>query len=287
MKKKIFLILTLLVVSLLIACGKKHYNEWVTKDGNQYYYDGKGTMLKNCYSKIGSDTYVFNENGVLVKGKIVNIDGKPSFVDSNGKLKYYGWCSFNGNWYFVNQSVLQTGWIKDQGNWYYLDRDGVMQKNRWIDKDYFVDNEGKMVTNKTITISDKTYTFDPKGIGKEKPDYELVVEKYPNPFWAIDTLIDIKDFQLDLKKLYEKYYFDYEISFQVVDCEFKRGQNVCRMNYKIFDERGYTVDNGELSICPVLYHDYAKGEKVVYKGSNNLNVNEKGVYKIMFYSKKR
>ena len=287
MKKKLILILAISSISLLFACGKKYYNEWITKDGKQFYYDEKGIMLKNCYSKIGSDTYVFDEEGALVKDSIVKLDGKPSFVDDSGKLKYYGWCSSNGNWYFVNQSILQTGWIKDQGNWYYLDYNGVMQKNEWVDSNYYVDNEGKMVTSRTMTISGKTYVFDTQGNGKEKPDYELLVEKYPNPFWAEETLIKIENLQIDLREEYGNYWLDYNISFQVLDYIY-RDSNTCRMNYKIYDENGYIVDRGWLSVSGQVHNDYTKGEKINYReNSHLLKFDKKGTYKLVFESKKK
>ncbi len=185
MKNKTGLIHLLVMIMLLnmFACTKR-CNEWVEKNGNKYYYDEKGNMLKNCYSKIGIDTYAFDNDGALIKNSIVNHDEKLSFVDSDGKLKYYGWCLYNGNWYFANQSVLQTGWIKDQGNWYYFDNKAIMttgwtvidgeyylfdnsgkMQTGWQENNkYYLDNNGVMLKNTSRNIDGVDYIFDSSGV---------------------------------------------------------------------------------------------------------------------------
>ena len=286
MKKRIALILALLSICLLFACGKKYNNEWVTKDGKQYYYNEKGTMLKNCYSKIGSDTYAFDEEGALIKNSVVNLDGNLSFVDSNGKLKYHGWCLSNGNWYFANQSVLQTGWIKDQGDWYYLDYDGVMQKNRWVDGKYFVDNNGKMVVNDTITISDKTYIFDSQGIGKEKPDYELVVDKYPNPIWAQDCYVQINSLNIAISSIIgSTAYIDYVFDGKVLNYIYSNSNSIA-LYYKVYDDNNYLVSSDEIWIESGIT-DMKRGKNIKKKGSTSIGINkDKGVYRVVFYNYK-
>ena len=286
MKKKIVLILTLLSICMLFACINRHYNEWITKDGKEYYYNEKGIMLKNCYSKIGSDTYAFDEAGALIKERVVNLDGKPSFVDSDGKLKYYGWCSSNGNWYFANQSVLQTGWIKDQGNWYYLDYDGVMQRNRWVEGKYFVDNDGKMVVNRTITISGKTYIFDSQGIGKEKPDYELIVDKYPNPIWAQDCYVQINSLNIELNSILgSTAYIDYIFDGTILNYIYSNSNSVA-LYYKVYDDNNYLVSSDEIWI-ETGSTDMKRGKNIKKKGTDSIGINkDKGIYRVVFYNYK-
>ena len=256
MKKKLILILAISSISLLFACGKKYYNEWITKDGKQFYYDEKGIMLKNCYIKIGSDTYVFDEEGALVKNSIVKLDGKPSFVDDSGKLKYYGWCSSNGNWYFVNQSILQTGWIKDQGNWYYLDPNNYyMLTNQWVDGNYFVGNNGEMLANRTATIYGKTYIFDSNGIGKEQPPLTLPAVPYTI---AKKTYYDLNELAITFTELnYNEGYLYYAGTYSSYITGIRITQIEPKIYYKIYDSDGYIVEDSYF-YCP----SGSTGEKI-------------------------
>lgn len=70
---------------------------------------------------------------------------KWCLVDENNNL-LSGWQKVEGLWYFLNTNgVMATGWIKDKEKWYYLNGEGVM------------------LCNCTLTIKEKTYTFNSDG----------------------------------------------------------------------------------------------------------------------------
>lgn len=165
--KKIKRIVSLIVAMVIISsCSEKHYNEWVVKGGKKMYYTNAGNIIKNTYDTIGGNTYVFDENGYVITNKIVNLDGNLRIADNEGRIMIGGgWCKINdGNDYYLNNGKVQTGWIKDGENWYYLDSNYYYKlKNQWVENEYYVDNNGKMVSNGWYTINGKKYYFDTTG----------------------------------------------------------------------------------------------------------------------------
>lgn len=274
------------MIICLFACEKKHYNEWITKNGKQYYYDEKGIMLKNCYSKIGSDTYVFNEEGAVIKDRIVNLDGKTSFVDSNGKLRYHGWNLSNGKWYYVDKSVLQTGWIKDEGNWYYLDPNNYyMLKNQWIQDKYFVDEAGHMLINTQKEIDGEQYIFDGNGVGKKIPDYQLVVE-CPSTLTAGDGRIKINKLDLDLNNLSSGWNtINYECDATVLEAWYRYSiPTSIELYYQVYDSDNYLVFDSHEKLVSLNNNS---NKKIKVKGEMSVKLGEnKGTYKLVIYSKK-
>lgn len=81
--KKIFVIA---VIILMTSCTtEKHYNEWVVKNNDRYYYDGSGTMIKNQEIQIDGDIYYFDNAGKMKKG-IQEVDGKKKYYGTEGYL---------------------------------------------------------------------------------------------------------------------------------------------------------------------------------------------------------
>ena len=62
-----------------------------------------------------------------------------------------------GVWhYYDSDDDMVTGeWKKDGGKWFYLDEDGDMAVDQWIDDEYYVGDDGAMLTNAwKYTMSD-------------------------------------------------------------------------------------------------------------------------------------
>lgn len=98
-----------------------------------------------------------------------------------------GWKEFSGKWYyFTSDGVMQTAWKKIVDNYYYFKTDGVMAarewcRGYWLNSDgtwtyqykaswkenakgwWYGDTSGWYAKNATITIDDKSYTFDANG----------------------------------------------------------------------------------------------------------------------------
>ncbi len=71
------------------------------------------------WAKTGDDQWMLIENGT------------PAF----------GWKTYKGNWYYMNQlGIMQTGWLNYNNYWYYLYENGIMARNTWVDGYYINDN---------------------------------------------------------------------------------------------------------------------------------------------------
>ena len=65
-----------------------------------------------------------------------------------------------GVWhYYDSDDEMVTGeWKKDGGKWFHLDDEGDMETNTWVDDDYYVAEDGHMLTNewkKTVSDDDQ------------------------------------------------------------------------------------------------------------------------------------
>ena len=73
----------------------------------------------------------------------------------------YRWISYKDVWYFLKKAGdMATGWQKIKGTWYYFDSDGRMYSNAYIDRKYFVDENGAW-DGVTITDIPGTEPVDP------------------------------------------------------------------------------------------------------------------------------
>ena len=73
-----------------------------------------------------------------------------------------------GVWhYYDSDDEMVTGeWTKDGGKWFHLDDEGDMETNTWVDDDYYVGEDGAMLTNAwKYTMSDDDQD-DPDSDGK-------------------------------------------------------------------------------------------------------------------------
>ncbi len=185
---KLRAMIVLYIILVLFGCSpnEKHYNEWVMKGNNNYYYDNSGNIVKNAERAIIDGTYYFDGQGKMCTG-FQNINGKKKYFDENGK-RLYGWQRIDNNYYYFDNSngEMQTGWVKDYDNWYYCGADGIMQKNSWVDNNrYYVDNNGIMQKNTTVNIEGHKYTFDSNGTGREAPYFS-------DPNWNINIYLKTK-----------------------------------------------------------------------------------------------
>lgn len=67
-----------------------------------------------------------------------------------------GWAQSGSSWvyYDANGNKVYNTWKKGADNqWRYLDGDGNMAVNAWVDSDYYVDNNGIMLTDKWLKLT--------------------------------------------------------------------------------------------------------------------------------------
>lgn len=65
-----------------------------------------------------------------------------------------------GVWHYYDSDdeMVTDEWKKDGGKWFHLDEDGEMETDTWVDDDYYVAEDGHMLTNewkKTMADEDE------------------------------------------------------------------------------------------------------------------------------------
>ena len=149
----------------------KHVSEWVTSGGKKYYYKADGTKATGI-TYIAGKYYSFDKNGVLqnkteaqVRAELIKSAGTHmlKYKDANGNT-LTGYYKDNGT-----LDAKHTGWAK-KGNKIYRFENGKLVTNKWITVDgkkYYIDSTGARVTGKQ-TINSAKYTFDNNGVYKKK-----------------------------------------------------------------------------------------------------------------------
>jgi len=130
-----------------LETGRKAISQWVTIEGDKYYFQYNGRMVVDQVKKISNKYYWFDKDGKMVISQWKTYDdGTEHYFQYNGRM-------------VVSQVK------KINGKYYYLDENGVMVKNAWIeykeDTYYFQDN-GRAATG-TVNIDGTEYTFDSTG----------------------------------------------------------------------------------------------------------------------------
>ncbi|MDO5425708.1 MAG: NlpC/P60 family protein [Eubacteriales bacterium] len=142
--------------------------EWIqADDGNEYYFDAKGLMVKNkwvegCYlQKDGKKKQGLTKTGNGWKMAYDSWDGETEFVKNS-------WDTINGKKVYFNSKgeLVKSQWKKIDGKTYYFDKNGYLVKNKWVDGyyvneegyrvksqragDYYIDSKGRMATGRWI-----------------------------------------------------------------------------------------------------------------------------------------
>ena len=157
---------------------------WQKISGKWYYFNAGGDMLTG-WKKFSTKWYYFNASGVMQTGW-QKIDGKWYYFNEDGDMAK-GWKQIGKDWYYFSSGgEMATGWQEISGKTYYFKPSGVMAANEWckgwwLNKNgtwtyeyraswkqdskgwYYQDTSGWYAKNTTLTIDDKSYTFDSKG----------------------------------------------------------------------------------------------------------------------------
>ena len=148
------------------ADGKLVVSSWV--DNGRYYVGANGLWDKNAkkpeekkqgWVKSGSDWYYY-DNGTLARNKWAG----NYWLGTDGKMVTSAWVD-NGR-YYVGANGLwdknakkqeapkpaekKHGWAKVDNAWYYYEQDGTVARNKWIGDTYWVDKDGKLVTDSWV-----------------------------------------------------------------------------------------------------------------------------------------
>ena len=234
MKSKCKILLSLLIVIMIIyGCGKSIKNGLVKeKDGMTYYYvnDEKQTG----WQRINDDWYYFYKESDYVNGE---------------KTIKYG-------------SMMKGIFIKDGGDLYSLGEDGKMLKDAWVgDADsgqrFYMRSDGKAAKDTELEINGKIYMFDSEGLGKEKPEYNLIIDcTFPKTFICDSGEIIIEKIDFDWNSKLQEFTTKwtgtcgYSTLYYGINESVKR-----RVAWKLYDPDGYIVDSGFFTTKDMVYGD--------------------------------
>lgn len=180
-------LLVVLMTVLMASTAMAAKSGWYQKGKKVYYYytaDDSGTTGKKAtgLQKIGKKYFYFNKSGVLQTGWVSTEEGYRYFKTNGslgtkgsmytglktiGKYKYYfdkngvvvtGLKTIKNKTYYFNTSkTIGTRGRSYINKWktiknvkYYFGSDGVMVKNGWVKKTYYMDENGEMLKN-TVT----------------------------------------------------------------------------------------------------------------------------------------
>ncbi len=144
-------------------------------NGDFYYFsqkaDSRGELITG-ETVIAGKTYVFDENGILRKGK-VSIKRFPVIGKKNYISRVDGYWKFNdvGERCFLlykevpgvlRATEIATGWMIIDGYYYCLDEEGIAITGLIVydGKYYYMEKDGKMLEGGTIYLDGRRYTFD-------------------------------------------------------------------------------------------------------------------------------
>ena len=143
---------------------------WQAVDEDMYYFNPNTFAAVKGAQTINTHNYVFNENGVLVKGSLEN--------DGEGHIRYFfadtlaigGWTEIDGNTYYFEGTGLAKVGISKVTGWdvtpaYYLfSQDGILQSD--MNGLYFADNgdihyleNGKLIAKGLVQDTDGSYYY--------------------------------------------------------------------------------------------------------------------------------
>lgn len=134
--------------------GKNVKNSWY-RDILSYTYraDENGYLVSGKWLVVDGSWYYFDYDGKMYENGIRSIDGNNYYFYPSGRMSYNEWISNNGKWYHSNDSgTLAKGWKLISGSWYYFDSSyyGEMVSNTFRDiagDEYYFTSSGRMATN--------------------------------------------------------------------------------------------------------------------------------------------
>lgn len=89
-----------------------------------------------------------------------------------------GWVDAGGSWQYQMEdgSMASEGWMELDGNWYYFNKNGIMvtgwHRNRDTRQLYWLNGDGTLAVDTTLSIDGTTYRADENGVCTELGSYE-------------------------------------------------------------------------------------------------------------------
>lgn len=121
---------------------------------------------------------------------VSNLKNPGKFIKTNNNETQYK---------FKNGELANNEWVQHNKNDYYFDENGILQTSKWVDNNYYVDENGKKMKkcfievdgnkyylkddgvyakNELVVISGKTYAFDSDGINVKNNTFRNASPSY-------------------------------------------------------------------------------------------------------------
>lgn len=143
---------------------------WRIENGETYYYQN-GEPVTGWY-EINDEWYYFGGNGAMKTGWYQEGETRY-YLHADGKMAHSEWIqdSDTNYWYYFHGSgnMAFNEWIPKDDEWHYLKSSGQMATSEWVDwtdEDgywYWVQADGAMMKNGSLTINGVVYQFDESG----------------------------------------------------------------------------------------------------------------------------
>lgn len=239
--------------------GEYAQNEWIFFDNNEYYFNGRQTLVTNDTIDFNGKTYYVNKDGEkIINDWYKSNDGKEYYLDENGEPIKNTAKNINDEVVFFNEKgeKVKNDWFLYNGDYYFLDSEGVMLKDTFKNMSstdwYYLGSDGKMLKNTLYDVNGQTYFFDVDG----KMKIDALVSVGSSVYYAQENGIIKKDGWC----LNNQYY---------ADKDGKILMNTTTPDGVKVDETGKRIK--ENTYVPETY-DYTK-ETTKYNKENNNNYN--------------
>lgn len=179
-------------------------------DGSRWRYYLNG-YVKSQWVKYKDRWYYLDQNGYMALGW-QTIGGKKYYLKSKkskgleaGGYMVTGWEKIDGTWYYFRSSgeLLTNNWKQGKdGKWYFCGKNGAMATSKivdWKGKKYFVDDDGVMAVNRTITDPETGSSYEANENGVLTQVVEII---YANAGTDADRL-SITEQEANAKYIYK------------------------------------------------------------------------------------
>lgn len=136
------------------------------------------SILFVCFFTFGVGWYLYDNRargGVIEENGMENISGFAAIED---KIFQSRWVESGNGKYYLLKGIPVTGWQEIEGETYYFDDTGIMVTDKMVEKNRYVDSEGKLLP------LDEIYHNGKEGLSELKILLRDTTEKYRGT-WSI------------------------------------------------------------------------------------------------------
>ena len=158
------------VTKFLKKNGDYAQNEWIFFADNEYYFNGRQSLVTNDKVEYNGKVYYVDGDGAkIINNWYKSEDGKEYYLDANGEPFKSTAKTINNEVVFFNDKgeKIKDDWASYDGDYYYVDSEGVMLKNTFknigYNEWYFLGSDGKMLRDTFFDYDNHTYYFESSG----------------------------------------------------------------------------------------------------------------------------